>query len=368
MTGALEKEIRLSFASRIRGTLPAPYRPLISETKEEDSPPFKYDTDTTPYSPQGKEVLRLLRTKAADSTLNTPLTTIENLASEHGVIDPLIPSTDAFVTAICHLGAKSLSHVLSQIEARRERLTAIGPVSEPARRQIITSVMDYWHEKPGVGVNIIDKLLNYTILTPQSVILWALGDVLGRGESLTQAHIYEMVASTVTKVSTRVRQIVMARNAPGLPADQRVILEETLSKELEEMRNLFGIIVDMVVGVAEGSNDAMAEGREGEGDALQVWGEKWGRVFRRKLAVEDSWVGEMIAVGDGVREAEEENGIVEEVAMGEAGVGTAGEEGVAEAGARNGGGDVNGNGREARAGKKRKLVEEEEEDMVVDIL
>ena len=45
IVGALEKEIRLSFAARIRGTLPEPYRPLISEAKEEDTPPFKYDSD-----------------------------------------------------------------------------------------------------------------------------------------------------------------------------------------------------------------------------------------------------------------------------------------------------------------------------------
>lgn len=45
MTGALEKEIRLSFAARIRGTLPEPYRPLISEAKENDTPEFKYGSD-----------------------------------------------------------------------------------------------------------------------------------------------------------------------------------------------------------------------------------------------------------------------------------------------------------------------------------
>ena len=45
MTGALEKEIRLSFARRIRGTLPEPYHPLISEAKEMDRPDFKYETD-----------------------------------------------------------------------------------------------------------------------------------------------------------------------------------------------------------------------------------------------------------------------------------------------------------------------------------
>lgn len=43
--GSLDKEIRLSFAQRIKGTLPPPYQPLISEDKEKDVPDFKYNDD-----------------------------------------------------------------------------------------------------------------------------------------------------------------------------------------------------------------------------------------------------------------------------------------------------------------------------------
>ena len=205
----------------------------------------------------------------------------------------MIASTDAYVTAICYLGSKSLSHVLSQIERCKDRLLGIGSASESARRQIITSAMDYWKEKPGVGINVVDKLLNYTILTPQSVIQWAIGDRLGKGEILALAHIYDMVASTVTKVTNRVRQIVTARNAPNLPSDQRRMLDETLAKEREEMGRLFILIEDALVGVAGGSNDAMAEGADSDerGDAmLRAWGSRWLRVMRRKRGVEESWV------------------------------------------------------------------------------
>jgi nuclear cap-binding protein subunit 1 len=45
IAGALDKEIRLSFAQRIKGTLPAPYQPLITEAKEKDVPDFKYDNE-----------------------------------------------------------------------------------------------------------------------------------------------------------------------------------------------------------------------------------------------------------------------------------------------------------------------------------
>ena len=44
--GALDKEIRLSFASRVKGTIPAPYQELIPAGKEKDTPDFKYNDDS----------------------------------------------------------------------------------------------------------------------------------------------------------------------------------------------------------------------------------------------------------------------------------------------------------------------------------
>lgn len=51
MVGALEKEIRLSFAQRIRGTLPEPYQPMLSLAKEKETPDFKYAEDSKLYDP-----------------------------------------------------------------------------------------------------------------------------------------------------------------------------------------------------------------------------------------------------------------------------------------------------------------------------
>lgn len=51
--GSLDKEIRLSFAQRIKGTLPAPYQQLITQGKEMDTPDFK-------YSDQGKHHISIL--------------------------------------------------------------------------------------------------------------------------------------------------------------------------------------------------------------------------------------------------------------------------------------------------------------------
>ena len=42
ISAALDKEMRLSFAQRIKGTLPDPYKVLIPTSKEKDTPDFKY--------------------------------------------------------------------------------------------------------------------------------------------------------------------------------------------------------------------------------------------------------------------------------------------------------------------------------------
>ena len=47
IAGSIDKEIRLSFAQRIKGTIPPPYQPLISAEKERDVPEFKFAKDGT---------------------------------------------------------------------------------------------------------------------------------------------------------------------------------------------------------------------------------------------------------------------------------------------------------------------------------
>ena len=227
-------------------------------------------------------------------------------------LTPLLCSTDAYVTCICFIGSKSLSHVLSCIDRCKDRLMAISSSSSAAQKQIIESVMQYWKDQPGVGVNIVDKLLNYTILTPNSVVEWALGD---SGLKLAEAHVFEMVASTVQKVTKRVRQIVASRDAPRLPHDQRAMLDETLGRERIAMRELFASMEDKLVAWASGSKDQMFDG-DGDGMAseeselVKQWGQRWLRVIRRRAAVEEAWLIEIEAAA--ATQGSDSNGAGEE--------------------------------------------------------
>ncbi|KAL9108944.1 MAG: hypothetical protein Q9227_006340 [Pyrenula ochraceoflavens] len=296
IVAALDKEMRLSFAQRIKGTLPDPYKVLIPESREKDMPDFKYADPTTPFSTEGAQLATLIRQKAPDTEIAPRLESIQHQVSTQSTeSDPLLISTDAYVTAISYVGSKSLSHMLSCIERCKDRLLSIGAQSPAARRQILSSVFDYWRDQPGVAVNIIDKLLNYTILTPRCVVEWALQDRLDGGKALAQAYAYEMVSNTTTKVTKRVEQIVRAVRRPGLPEDQVEMLKETLERERGEMKTLFAEIEDALVGVADGG--VMAEvGLEGEeGEMVKSWAVRWLRVFRRKLAVEEGWIAEELA-------------------------------------------------------------------------
>jgi nuclear cap-binding protein subunit 1 len=157
--------------------------------------------------------------------------------------------------------------------------------------------MEYWVDQPGIGINIIDKLLNYTILTPLSVIEWALVDKLEAGTILAKTNIFEMISATVGKVTNRLRQIVAARTQPGLYEPQLSVLDKTLNREKADMRALFKVIEDSIVSVAGGSNDELMERGDGSGDLpedeiIRQWGRRWLRVFRRKAGVEESFIAE----------------------------------------------------------------------------
>ncbi|ORY71614.1 MIF4G like-domain-containing protein [Pseudomassariella vexata] len=285
--GALDKEIRLSFAQRIKGTLPEPYQRLIGPEKEQDTPAFKFKDAHTPFSAEGIELAALLRRKAPDEEMQPVIDRIHAAALEHS-IDPLVSSTDVFMTAVCWVGSKSLSHVLACIERTKDRLLDIGAASEAARLQIITSVVTYWSAHPGTAISIIEKLLNYSIVTPGAVIDWALvsGKAGSGGEALSKAWVFELVFSTVVKVTTRVRQVATSGAADG-----------TAEAEVTAMRELFKSMEDTLVSWAQGTKDQMmdpAEPMDGAGgnreELVQRWGLRWLRVFRRRSAIEEAYL------------------------------------------------------------------------------
>lgn len=192
------------------------------------------------------------------------------------------------MTAVCWVGSKSLSHVLACIDRTKGKLVDAGAASPTARVQIIAAVMSYWHAHPGVALSIIEKLLNYSILTPFSIVDWSLvastpANGTDGGESLGKSHIFELVSNTVAKVSGRLRQVLTTPDAD----------DETRERETLAMRELFRAANDALVSWAGGSKDEMMETGDGSSDKealIRRWGQRWLRVFQRLAAIEEAFV------------------------------------------------------------------------------
>lgn len=253
-------------------------------------PPTNHRVDT-PFSAEGKELAALLKRKAAEEEIQSVIDRIHSVALDQA-IDPLVTSTDIFMTAVCWVGSKSLSHVLACIERTKDRLLDAGAASEAARAQIITAVMNYWSAHPGVAITIVEKLLNYSIVTPGAVIDWALvSDRAGPyGQALSKAWVFELVFSTVVKVTSRLRQVVKSGASEGL------------QEEISAMRELFKAMDDALVSWAQGTKDQLMDPVVSDGgeDLIKRWGERWLRVFRRRSAIEEAFLNENQAPAESV--------------------------------------------------------------------
>ena len=306
--GTLDKEVRLSFAKRIRETLPEVYQVLIPSSRDNDIPEFKYSLEETPYSEEGKAILTLFKKKAPETDVQSQIESIREkeqirLGEETTANDSnlaLIAGVDSYVTALSHIGSKSLSHALSFIERHKDALLTFGSTSERLQVQIIDSVVAYWRNtQPAVAVNLIDKLLNYTIVSPSSVIQWALSDParLNAGRNLSDSWLFEMVSGTMGKITRRMQQIIAARNKADLPEPHAAQLDETLQREAGDTRSLFRMVEDALQGVAEGAIDVMIEegvASDEELAFLKMWGRKWIRVFKRKRVIEEVVLSEAV--------------------------------------------------------------------------
>lgn len=243
----------------------------------------------TPFSSEGQEISGLLKRKAPDEEFEPIINKIQSDAGERA-LDPVVASTDVLMTAICWVGSKSLSHVIACIDRSKSRLLDAANSSPAAQNQIMVAVMAYWYAHPGIALSIVEKLVNYSILTPSSIVRWALTadpvtDGALAGESLAQPHIFELVLNTVTKVSSKTRQTLSSPDAD----------EETRNTEAKAIGDLFSTLNDLLVSWAGGSKDELMETGDGSSEreaTIRQWGQRWLRVFKRLGAIEEAFLVE----------------------------------------------------------------------------
>ena len=293
LVDALDKEIRLSFAQRIRGTLPDEnMKALVGSEREQETPEFKYSDDSVVFAAEAKEIAQLIRKKGAKEDFEPLLAKIESAGGSDTAVE-------VFVTCICWVGAKSLSHLLACVERCKEILLDFTAQGRQVEIKIVESILEFWNNQPGNGVMVVDKFVNYLVVTPEGVVEAVLGnDGFKRegGVVLAQGWVWEIISRVMGKVTGRVRGVVNAVRKPGLDEEKRAEVQQVLQAEMGKMRALFAQVQNAVNVIGEPVGQTWGAGMSEEDMALvRLWAQKWLRTSGRRATVEENWVREELA-------------------------------------------------------------------------
>ena len=314
---SIDKEIRLSFAARIRGTLPPEYDSLVAKEKEIDAPNSKYEKDS-PYSETAADIVSAIRKKSPPEEIKPLLEKIETDARASGLSENQAKATviDVLVTSIAWVGSKSLSHVTMIVDRSRNLLLELMGEDLSLQAQVVSTFIEYWSYQPGNAIAIVLKLVNFSVLKPQGVITWALDPTaLDGGRKLAKVPVWEAVTGVLTKQEMKIKELVRAARVPGLEDEQRERIKTRLTGELDALRNLLGMIKTGLVNVQSGATAAQANTgvTAEEQQLINVWAAKWQWAMDRREKVLELWVAEELAKPIPVPESVEEK--VEEIKM-----------------------------------------------------
>ncbi|KAK9239341.1 MIF4G like-domain-containing protein [Lipomyces kononenkoae] len=205
----IHKELRLSFPQRISETLPDELSDLVPD--RDDVPPFTFALPDNPYSEQSRLVLQNIRDRKGVDEFEDVFEEIEKKSDElNDENDARDKVREIFVTAILHLGARSLSHVESWIERGLPVLGVLYPEKNAeSQRQVTKIIFKYWKDQTGTAVQVVKKLMNHKVITPLSVVEWILID--SDVSSLTKGHSWELLGFAIEKA----KQLI--KNAEAVP-------------------------------------------------------------------------------------------------------------------------------------------------------
>ncbi|KAG5520228.1 hypothetical protein PMAC_001306 [Pneumocystis sp. 'macacae'] len=198
----IEKEIRLSYYSKIKDSLPQAYYILLPE--EPSSPYFDYDLPNSKYFAEVETLLETMKVNTEQSETDVALEIIEKTAAENNEEDPQFEVLKALVQCVLHLGARSFSNALNTIERNLPGLRNRCSANRKTCRQTIDIIMKFWKDQPGIGVALINKFLNYSIINTISIIEWIFLDA--DIEYINRGFIWELMKIVLDKINSGVIQ------------------------------------------------------------------------------------------------------------------------------------------------------------------
>ncbi|KAJ2887118.1 Nuclear cap-binding protein subunit 1 [Coemansia aciculifera] len=200
----LLKLIRLSYLDRVRAMLPDSYASLIPAKPPAHN--FKFTVQAMDERTRDVSVAmgRCLKSKG---TVEQALAILQEHYSQWADIDDERRQTLAREMLVEHvflLGSKTFSHMLNAIEKFMPALQKFGDSAE-AKLQIAQVTEDFWLRNPQFFAITIDKLINYRVIDPATVIAMLFDN--GHVGSWSKFHYWEILHNTVKKVNMRVVQL-----------------------------------------------------------------------------------------------------------------------------------------------------------------
>ncbi|ORZ00493.1 armadillo-type protein [Syncephalastrum racemosum] len=197
----LDKMTRLSYYERIKESIPPSFAPIFPAA--EPAPVFEYQDPAHPFHQAAQEVVAALRSKRTVDDLRATLDRIGESAGDdkHAQADLV---HKVFLQSLLFVGSKSFSHALNVVERYLEVLRWVNSNPE-TRTQTVSIVASFWRHNTQFLSIMVDKLLNYRVIDPTSVVTWAFeSDQLAHVE---RSYIWEILRNTLNKVVARVSQV-----------------------------------------------------------------------------------------------------------------------------------------------------------------
>ncbi|CAO3576982.1 unnamed protein product [Absidia cylindrospora] len=200
----IEKEIRLSYYDRIKTSLPTEFHALAPP--QAPAPHFSYGSAEHPLNPSAKKVVEALRTKKSVEEVHEVLNSIKQELASLDYDEAAHTSTiqDLFVQCLLLVGCKSFSHVLNVVERYLEVMRHLNGTHEDKLRTVQT-VASFWQNNTQFLCILLDKLLNYRIVDPTSVIAWVFEPE--QLDNVGRSYVWEILKNTLNKVVSRAAQI-----------------------------------------------------------------------------------------------------------------------------------------------------------------
>jgi nuclear cap-binding protein subunit 1 len=191
----IKKELRLSFESRIKETLPDELVVFVP-TDGELMPTYEYIESENQYREVADQLLDVFKDKYDQGVSETYLEVIDSI--KEAVPDNRELLLDIVIGAAIFVGSRSLSLSQDWINRLAQQLQHVIESAED-ESAAVTTVMQFYRNQPHVGTVVLHFLLLENVISPAAIITWLFespGDVV-----FTENHGWECLIRTLDEVA-----------------------------------------------------------------------------------------------------------------------------------------------------------------------